>query len=127
MKQRCYDTKHTYYLHYGGRGIKVCDEWKDDFMCFYTWAINNGYNDTLTLDRVDNDGDYEPNNCQWSTMRKQSNNRRSNVYITYNKTTHTMAEWARIKGMSRNVLWDRLHSGWSIEKALTTPVRRKKN
>ena len=95
-------------------------------MSFYTWAVNHGYNDNLTLDRINNNGNYSPNNCKWSTMRSQSNNRRTNVQITYNGITHTMAEWARIKGMSRNILWDRLHSGWSIEKALTTPVRRKR-
>lgn len=74
--KRCYDNTRNNYIDYGGRGIKVCDEWLNDFMCFYSWAISNGYSDKLTIDRINNDGNYEPDNCRWVTMKVQSNNRR---------------------------------------------------
>lgn len=76
MKQRCYYQKHKDYHNYGGRGITVCDEWKNDFETFYAWAINNGYRDDLTIDRIDVDGNYETKNCRWSTLYEQAKNRR---------------------------------------------------
>ena len=118
MKKRCgLDTLHNYDA-YGGRGITICDEWKNDFMSFYTWAMENGYQEHLTLDRKDNNGNYEPSNCKWSTVEEQANNRRSNRLITANGETHTIAEWARITGLTRRKIIYRIEKGLSPEKAL---------
>ena len=76
MRQRCLNPNNHKYKNYGGRGIKVCDEWLHDFMAFYDWSMDNGYKPGLTIDRINNDGNYEPNNCRWTTMKVQNNNRR---------------------------------------------------
>ena len=96
MKKRCYTETSPNYPTWGGRGIKMCDEWRDSFESFYEWAMENGYKDTLTIDRVDNDGDYTPENCRWATVREQSRNRRSNIPITIGNATKTMMEWCEI-------------------------------
>lgn len=123
MKQRCYNKNHKKYKHYGGRGIKVCSEWLESYSNFYEWAINNGYSDNLTLDRIDTNGNYEPNNCRWATQKEQQNNKRTNTNITYNGETHNLKQWAEIKGINYKALWKRLHDGWSVERALTTPQK----
>lgn len=126
MKQRCNNSKNSQYYNYGGRGIKVCPEWNDKnngFVNFYNWAIKNGYKEGLSIDRINNNGNYEPNNCRWTTIQEQSNNRRTNRYITYNKETHTIAEWSKIVNINRYTLYDRINkSNMSIEKALTKKV-----
>lgn len=104
MKRRCYYKKDSCYDIYGGRGIEVCDEWKNDFMNFYNWAMENGYNDTLSIDRVDVDGNYEPNNCRWSDAKTQANNKRNNRYIEYNGRVQTLAQWSEELGISYDVL-----------------------
>ena len=96
IKKRCLNINDIRYQDYGGRGIKVCDEWKNSFETFMKWALNSGYQEDLTIDRIDNDGDYEPNNCRWATMKDQSNNRRSNIKITIGNATKTMTEWCKI-------------------------------
>jgi hypothetical protein len=118
MKGRCYrPTSQRYHTH-GARGIKVCDEWLL-FKPFRKWALSNGYQENLTLDRINNDGNYEPTNCRCATMKTQANNRRTNHLLTYRGETHTMKEWAEIIGINYNTLVGRINRlGWSIEKTL---------
>lgn len=118
MKQRCYNKKAANYHNYGGRGITMCDAWKTDFMSFYTWAIENGYKEGLTIDRIDNNGNYCPENCRWATDLEQHRNTRNNRLITYNNETHCLAEWAELFGIRSNTLRQRLRWGWPIEEAL---------
>lgn len=98
MKARCYRPTHMWYKRYGGRGIRVCDEWKNDFQAFYEWAMANGYSDELTLDRIDINKGYSPDNCRWATQITQKNNRSNNVLIEINGKTQTLGEWAAEKG-----------------------------
>lgn len=123
MKQRCNYKKQIGYEKYGGRGIKVCKEWEEDFVQFRDWAYSNGYSDELTIDRIDNDGDYEPSNCRWVTVKEQSNNRSTNRNLEYNREIKTLSEWADFVGMKNSTLYMRLNAGWSVKKALETPVR----
>ena len=122
MLARCSSPGNTAYKNYGGRGITVCDEWKNSFMSFYEWAIDNGYNDTLTIDRVDNEKEYSPENCRWATRKTQLNNTRRNHFITYDGKTLTVAQWSELLGISIHALSHRIERGWSIERAFTTPV-----
>ena len=111
---------YTTYKNYSGRGIKICEEWKKDFLAFYKWSIENGYNDKLTIDRIDVNGNYEPNNCRWITMKGQNNNKRNNVIIEFNGEKHTLTEWNEKMQFPKGLLKNRLVRGWSIERALTT-------
>lgn len=95
MKKRCENPNNKRYIDYGGRDIKVCEEWHD-FTVFYEWAINNGYSENLTIDRINNEDDYKPSNCRWATKKEQANNRRTNVNITIGNTTKTLREWCDI-------------------------------
>ena len=110
------------YKHYGARGIVVCDEWKNNFEPFYDWAMTNGYEENLTIDRIDTNGNYEPSNCRWATMKEQSNNRRNNRTLTYNGQCKNVTQWAEEKGINPRTLSTRLGRGWSIERALETPT-----
>ena len=125
MKQRCYNLNNNQYKNYGKRGIGICSEWLEDFISFYNWAINNGYKEGLSLDRIDNNGNYEPNNCRWATVKEQSRNRRNNRCFEYNGKTQCLEDWAKEYNLSRGTLNYRLLSNWSIEKALTTPLKKK--
>lgn len=123
MKNRCYYENDICYQNYGGRGITICKEWLDDFQVFYEWAIANGYQENLTIDRIDTNGNYEPTNCRWATMKEQQNNRTTNKLITFNGETKTMKQWAEFVGIPYRRLQDRIASGWDIEKALYTKKR----
>ncbi len=124
MKQRTQEKTNKAYEKYGGRGIKLCEEW-NDFNKFEKWALENGYMHSLTLDRKDNDGDYCPQNCRWTTYKTQANNRSNNVVIEYNGETKTVSQWAEEKGLRSDTLRSRLNRGWDITNALETPVQGK--
>lgn len=106
IKDRCHNPNSKYWERYGGRGIQVCKEWRTDFMNFYHWAMDNGYDDELTLDRIDNKRGYNPENCRWATWETQENNRTNNVRFSINGHTHTVAEWSRIFEIPRHKLQD---------------------
>lgn len=121
MLSRCTNPRHRAYPSYGGRGIKVCDQWAESFQAFYQ-DMGPRPGSAYSLDRIDNDGDYHPANCRWAAQKTQSNNRRSNHPVTFNGQTYTISQWSRKLGISRSTLNNRLADGWSIERALTTPA-----
>ena len=123
MVQRCYNQNVPCYEAYGGRGIGICLEWREDFQAFYEWAMGNGYKENLTIDRIDNNKGYSPDNCRWVTRKVQANNTRRNHYITHNGETHTLSEWAGFLGLNPDTLGSRIYRGWDVDKALTTPLR----
>lgn len=123
MRARCYTKSDYHYKWYGERGIKMCDEWKDNYVAFKEWALQNGYDENLTIDRIDNDGNYCPENCRWVTMKVQSNNTRRNKFYEAFGEKHTLSEWADIKGASRELLKGRVKNGWDIERALIEKKR----
>lgn len=124
MHERCEREKHEHYENYGGRGITVCEEWRE-FEPFRDWAVASGYSDKLSIDRINTDGNYCPENCRWVTMKEQQNNKRNNRRITYNGETHTITEWSEITGIKKTTIKERLNMSWSNEKTLTTPVRQR--
>lgn len=123
MKERCSKRSQTNYKYYGGRGISVCEEWSD-YSSFKEWAISTGYTDTLTLDRIDSNGNYEPHNCRWVPQEQQKLNTRRNKLISYNGKTMTMMEWSKFIGINYSTLRSRINEGhWCIEDALTKDVK----
>lgn len=125
MRQRCSNEGTKDFDRYGGRGIRVCKEWDEDFSEFYTWALQNGYSDSLSIDRIDVHGDYEPTNCRWTTMKVQENNRTDNVVVEYGGKSQTLAEWADEYGLKYTTFYRRLERGWDFHDALTRPVRKR--
>jgi len=123
MLQRCENPNNKPYKDYGGRGIKVCPEWHDS-QVFIDWALANGWQKGLTLDRIDNNGNYEPDNCHWVTRKENNRNKRSNRLITFDGKTQTMAGWAEELHVSIQTLYARIDVlYWPIERALTEPIR----
>lgn len=124
MKQRCLNPKNKDYRKYGKRGITICDKWKNDFMSFYNWVIEQGYDENapkgmFTIDRIDNDGNYEPSNCRLASIKVQSNNKRNNRYIEYNGEIYTLTMLADKYHINPSTFSDRLERGWTLEQALT--------
>ena len=114
MIQRCTNCKASNYKRYGGRGIRVYDEWRENFISFHDWAMENGYEEGLSLDRINNEGNYEPSNCRWVTIKQQQNNMRTNHVVEYNGIKHTIAEWARILNVNHETLRYRInHNNFS--------------
>lgn len=126
MKQRCVNPNNKRYEFYGGKGISVCKEWNDDYLKFKEWALENGYRQGLSIDRIDVDKDYEPSNCRWAGHKVQNNNRSINHYVTHNNVTKTLSEWADEYNIDYNVFSWRIRKGWDVERALTTPIRPKR-
>lgn len=131
MIQRCTNPNNDSYKRYGARGIKVCDDWLD-FGKFQEWAMANGYNpnakrNECTLDRINNNSNYQPDNCRWINIQKQCQNTRKNHNITINGETHCISEWARIYNIKREIIKDRIKRGWDEVKAITTPKLNQKD
>ncbi len=125
IKTRCLNANNKAYPKYGGRGITICNDWINNFKSFREWALQNGYADNLTIDRIDVNGNYEPENCRWITLSNQSNNRSTSHYLTYNGITKTMGEFAKEYNLSIACLHRRIKAGWDVEKALTEKVETK--
>jgi hypothetical protein len=118
MKNRCRCENWEGYKRYGGRGITVCNEWTNDYKKFRDWAMSHGYSDTLTLDRIDVNGNYEPSNCRWATWQEQANNRRKSLFVIYNGETKSIPDWARLFKINNVTLRNRLKRGLSMEEAI---------
>ena len=112
MISRCYHKRNNRYERYGARGICVCTEWLEDKTKFFEWAFLNGYADGLTLDRIEVDKDYSPDNCRWATQKEQQNNRSNTIYLTVGDEKHTISEWSEITGIKRGTIWSRLKKGY---------------
>jgi len=124
IRDRCHNCNNARYKDYGGRGIKVCDEWRNSYVNFRNWSLTNGYKENLTIERINNDCDYCPNNVTWIPLYEQAKNTRQNNFITYNGKTQILSEWAIELGVKREILKDRIKRyNWSVERAFTTPVR----
>lgn len=123
IKQRCFNVNNKSYKNYGARGITLCEDWKTNFKSFYKWSIDNGYQKGLTIDRIDNNGNYCPENCRWVDRQVQCNNTRCNKIIIFNGESKTLADWCRILNISYSCMSSRLRNGWSIERAFTTVPR----
>jgi hypothetical protein len=126
MLRRCLDKDNKRYDNYGGRGISICEEWKD-YPNFYSWALQNGYSDDLTIDRINVHMRYCPENCRWIEMRQQARNKTNSRKLTIGGRTMLLCDWAVLLDVKASTIQQRLRSGWSVEKALTNPVRGKKH
>ena len=134
MKYRCYNPNYPQYKDYGGRGITICDEWNNrelsgnrnhtkGWVAFEKWSLSHGYQDGLSIDRIDNDKGYSPDNCRWTTRKIQCNNRRSNSRISYKGMNKTLAEWSDYLGIDNSILRQRLYRSKTVEEAFTIYVR----
>ena len=123
MRKRCNNQNDSRYKSYGGRGIRVCDEWENSYIAFRDWAKLNGYNEKLTwkecsIDRIDNEKGYSPDNCRWVGIKEQANNKRNNVFITRNGVRKTATEWAKELGIKRQTICSRYMRGLPVEDIL---------
>lgn len=135
IKQRCYNPKHRAYHNWGGRGIKMCEDWKNNFQSFHDWSYANGYcpenqkdeKNKLTIDRIDVNGNYEPSNCRWVKRSKQARNTRANKIISYRNEEYCLVEWCEILDLYYSTVSARLLKGWSVERAFETPTNKSYN
>ena len=124
MRHRCYDTNNEKYKNYGARGIVVCEEWRYSFEPFFKWAMANGYQKGLTIDRINVNGNYEPSNCRWTTLLIQARNKTNNKMITYNGETKCLSQWCEELNIPYHSIRARIRLGWSVERAFKTPVKK---
>ena len=123
IKTRCFNNNSPMYKYYGFREITICDDWKNEFMNFYNWSMKNGYAENLTIDRIDVNGNYEPDNCRWVDYKIQSRNKSTNHLVTMDGDTKTLIEWCNLYEINYHTVQDRLKRGWDIEIALKEPVQ----
>lgn len=116
MKNRCYNPNEPNYKRYGAKGITVCDEWKDNFEAFRKWALNNGYQDDLSIDRKDGKSGYSPDNCRWATSKEQNNNLSTNIFITFKEKNLTAKQWSEEMGIPYKTVLERYHNNLPPEK-----------
>lgn len=121
MRERCFNSHNKEYKNYGGRGITICDEW-NDYLAFRDWSLSHGYDNKLSIDRINNDGNYCPENCRWATREIQCGNTRRNIFLTYNGETHSPKEWAKKLGIPQHVIYERRFLGWPEEKIISEPI-----
>ena len=125
MRKRTMNKACKDYAHYGGRGIRMCKEWEEDFDAFERWALDHGYRQDLTIDRVANNKGYNPGNCRWVTRKAQANNRTTASRYTIDGRTRTLAQWCREYNIPSHVVAHRLEDGWDVKRAITEPVKRR--
>lgn len=123
IKERCYNPNSKSYHRYGGRGIKMCGEWLNDYLNFETWALSHGFEESLAIDRIDNNGDYSPENCRFVTLKENNQNRRTTRFYTIDGETKNLQQWCDYYGIKRGTVYTRLQHGWEIKDALTTPIK----
>lgn len=121
IKQRCFYDKSKNYKNYGLRGISICKEWKEDFQSFYDWSVSNGYKEGLSIDRIDVNGIYCPENCRWATIIEQANNKRNNVIIEFNEVKKPLNYWEKETGLNKKIIYKRIRRGWEVKDALSKP------
>ena len=118
IKGRCYNSNNKRYKDYGAKGITMCDEWKSNFMNFYNWSMKNDYAENLTIDRINNNGNYEPTNCRWTDYKTQNDNRSISLSLTYDDKTMSINDWSKLLGVKYNTIRTRYYKGWSVEECL---------
>lgn len=123
MKQRCYNSNNSGYKNYGGRGITICKEWLENYYEFEKWSLENGYEDNLTIDRIDTNKGYSPKNCRWATYKQQANNERRNHVLEIDGIKHTVQEWSEIYKIKPNTIIYRIKRGWNVKRAVKEPVK----
>lgn len=125
MKERCNNKNAENYKYYGEKGVKLCGEWNKNYESFRDWAIENGYAEGLTIDRINPEDGYTPENCRWATIEEQANNKTTNRYITIDGITKTLAQWAKESGNNYQTIWRRIaKNGWDEKRAIFTPTNK---
>lgn len=125
IKERCYNKNSKSYHRYGGRGIAMCKEWLDSYQVFEDWCLSHGFEKSLAIDRIDNDGDYSPENCRFVTLKENNQKRNTTTYYTIDGVTKNLQQWCDFYSIKRGTVITRLQHGWEIKSALTTPIKAK--